>query len=88
VRQAKELAQSQGKPLRCACCGFDFEAMYGEVGQGYIEAHHIVPVSELPARGGQTRIEDLVLVCANCHRMLHRRRPWLGLTELRKLLRR
>lgn len=86
IRLAKERAVSLGQPLRCGCCGFDFEAVYGEVGRGFIEAHHTIPVSELPDYGADTRIEDLALVCANCHRMLHRRRPWLGMDQLRTLL--
>jgi hypothetical protein len=32
-----------------------------------------------------TRVEDLVLVCANCHRIIHRKRPWLSIGELRTL---
>jgi putative restriction endonuclease len=33
-----------------------------------------------------TKVDDLALVCANCHRMLHRRRPWLNPADLRNLL--
>lgn len=57
---------------KCQVCGMRFEDVYGKVvGQGYAEAHHLVPLSQL--RGGvRTRLEDLRTVCANCHRMLHR----------------
>jgi hypothetical protein len=88
VRRLKQDAIASGEPLCCACCGFDFGTAYGDVGFGFIEVHHTVPVSELPEEGGVTRVEDLVFVCANCHRMLHRRRPWLTLPELKQLLRR
>ena len=30
---------------------------------------------------------DLVPVCSNCHRMIHRRRPWLSVEQLRQLVR-
>ncbi|NOS74487.1 MAG: hypothetical protein HOP36_08110 [Methyloglobulus sp.] len=83
VRRAKEAAYS----LRCMCCAFDFFEKYGELGKGYIEAHHTKPVSELHEDGETTKVEDLALVCSNCHRMLHRRRPWLKMHELVKLLR-
>jgi 5-methylcytosine-specific restriction protein A len=33
--------------------------------------------------GTKTRLIDLALVCANCHRMLHRSRPWPTIAELR-----
>ncbi|MCX7205602.1 MAG: HNH endonuclease [Proteobacteria bacterium] len=86
VRQAKLLGQSRDGHLKCACCGFDFFATYGEVGKGFIEAHHTNPVSTLHENGEETKIEDLALVCSNCHRMLHRKRPWLEMNDLAKLL--
>jgi hypothetical protein len=36
--------------------------------------------------GMRTKLADVVLVCSNCHRMLHRRRPWLGIEGLKALL--
>lgn len=86
VRQAKLLALTRNGCLKCACCGFDFFAVYGEVGRGFIEAHHSKPVSSLHEDGEETKIEDLALVCSNCHRMLHRRRPWLEMDKLNHLL--
>jgi putative restriction endonuclease len=71
--------------LECEVCHVDFNKVYVDVGEGFIEAHHLTPVSEL---GGKvkTRLSDLVLVCSNCHRMLHRRRPWLSRGELKEIL--
>jgi 5-methylcytosine-specific restriction protein A len=71
--------------LRCEACGFDFGIVYGGRGEGFIECHHRLPLSELVGRR-VTRVADLALVCANCHRMIHRRRPWLTVEELRGLL--
>jgi 5-methylcytosine-specific restriction protein A len=31
----------------CMVCGFDFEKVYGECGAGFIEVHHMLPVSSL-----------------------------------------
>lgn len=70
--------------LSCEVCSFDFGERYGDRGQGYIEAHHIRPLHTLKP-GTKTKLEDLALLCANCHRMAHAKRPWLGLDELRKL---
>ncbi len=50
-----------------------------------MEAHHTRPVHEINP-GQVTRLADLALVCANCHRMIHARRPWLTMPELRALL--
>jgi 5-methylcytosine-specific restriction protein A len=75
-----------GGRLTCEGCDFDFADTYGERGKGYMEVHHTRPVHEI--RPGQvTRLADLALVCANCHRMIHARRPWLKLEELRPLIR-
>jgi 5-methylcytosine-specific restriction endonuclease McrA len=55
----------------CQVCGMRFKDIYGELGEDFAEAHHIIPLSKL--RGSvKTRIEDLRTACANCHRMLHR----------------
>lgn len=70
--------------VHCEVCGFDFETVYGEHGREYIEVHHTLP---LHASGEtKTKLKDLILVCANCHRMVHRRSPWLTPDALRGLL--
>jgi len=86
IRQAKQAALARDGCLRCACCRFDFEKTYGELGKDFIEGHHLKPVSSLHTDGEITRVEDIALVCSNCHRMLHRRRPWLGTEHLTQLL--
>jgi hypothetical protein len=52
-------------------CSFDFSATYGEMGQDYIQVHHIKPLSEREVPE-HTPPNELVLVCANCHVMIHR----------------
>jgi 5-methylcytosine-specific restriction protein A len=85
VREAKALARKRHGRLPCAACGFDFSKVYGPLGDGYIECHHTMPLSELVERRA-TRLQDVVLLCSNCHRMVHRRRPWLGVSELTGLV--
>ncbi|MFJ1950354.1 HNH endonuclease [Streptomyces griseoincarnatus] len=74
----------QGRRLACEACGFNFEATYGPRGAGYIECHHVVPLHEAGER--RTRLSDLALICANCHRMIHHRAPWPTPDELRNLI--
>ncbi|MYW82021.1 5-methylcytosine-specific restriction enzyme A [Streptomyces sp. LaPpAH-199] len=71
----------RGGRLECEACGFDFEAVYGDRGAGYIECHQVLPLHV--AGEGQTKLSDLALICANCHRMIHRRAPWPTPEELR-----
>jgi 5-methylcytosine-specific restriction protein A len=86
ARARKAQALRRHGRLSCEACGFDFQAHYGERGAGYIECHHTRPV-HLLRPGDKTRLEDLALVCANCHRMIHARRPWLSIEELQSLCR-
>jgi 5-methylcytosine-specific restriction protein A len=71
----------------CAVCGFNFEQRYGEIGQRFIEAHHLTPFSSL--KGRPTELDprsDFTVVCSNCHRMLHRTQPPLEPASLRERL--
>jgi hypothetical protein len=73
---------------KCMTCGFDFGEVYGEHGVGYIEVHHLKPVSSLKK---QIRVDpktDMAVVCSNCHRMIHRRKDnVLSVEELKQLVR-
>lgn len=72
---------------KCMICGFDFGKMYGELGKDYIEVHHIVPLSKQDEEVVIDPAKDLVCVCANCHRMLHRFRDYIvGVEELRQII--
>jgi HNH endonuclease len=73
VAEAKQRALRIFGCLVCEVCRFDFASTYGEIGDGFIEAHHRRPLSDYPIRGDVTLVEDLALVCANCHRMLHQK---------------
>lgn len=84
ARKKKRFRAEHGR-LYCQACGFDFAEVYGERGDDYIECHHVKPVVELRP-GDRTRLRDLVLLCANCHRMVHAKRPWLTVGQLGRLL--
>ncbi len=71
----------------CEICEFDFEKMYGERGEGYIEAHHNKPVSKMIPDTEVDPKEDITLVCSNCHRMIHRKKNHvLTPEELKEML--
>jgi 5-methylcytosine-specific restriction protein A len=71
VSKKKASSLKKNGNIACEHCGFDFEKTYGKVGRGFIECHHKVALSELDVNR-ETSLDDLMLVCANCHRMLHR----------------
>ena len=71
VKQAKEQFKMRNNGrLFCEVCKFDFSERYGQIGEGFIEAHHKKPISKMQP-GDVTRIEDFIMVCSNCHSMLH-----------------
>ena len=88
VRLKKEKFQDENNGrLYCEACDFDFANRYPRHGDGYIECHHIKPLSELRP-GEETTPDDLALLCSNCHRMVHYRRPWLDMRGLNQVLNR
>lgn len=85
ISKAKERFLKIHGSLYCEICGFNFEKVYGPIGKDFIEGHHIKPVSEMQ-KNEKTQVEDIVLLCSNCHSMIHRKKPWLTKEELRSLL--
>lgn len=79
------LVHTRDGRLACEVCGFDFAMIYGERGAGFAECHHVRPLSEL-RENDTTSIDDLAVLCANCHRMIHRSRPWLTIDQLRAIV--
>lgn len=68
-------------------CDFDFEEAYGELGKDFIEVHHMKPLYSLEEEIEINPEEDLVCLCSNCHRMIHRRRDKiLTVEELKEIM--
>lgn len=74
--------------LNCSVCGFNFEEVYGERGKDFIEIHHIKPIPmEIGERLRVNYETDFVPICANCHRMIHRRYDEVvSIEELKEML--
>ncbi len=70
----------------CNICGFSFGEVYGELGEGFIHIHHIVPVSEMGGKYILNPGKDLIPVCPNCHAMLHRGKAVLFPNDLKEIL--
>ena len=77
----------------CQACNLNFEKIYGKYNNklDYVEAHHIVPKSEiikmidLNQELGREE-KDFAILCANCHRMIHRY-GYPSLEEFKKKIR-
>lgn len=58
---------------RCKICEIFFADKYGNIGEGFIHVHHLIPIHSI---GKEYRIDyknDLIPVCPNCHAMLHKK---------------
>ena len=83
IREAKRIHGTT-----CQVCGFDFNAVYGSHGLGFIEAHHLLPLAEAAA-AGKKKVNpktEMCVVCSNCHRMLHRGKEVLSVDRLKAIL--
>lgn len=77
--------------LKCSVCSFDFSAVYGERGKGYIEIHHQKPIFQYEDQDTtkflDQALQNVVPVCSNCHRMIHREKNApMSVEELRQLV--
>lgn len=70
--------------LSCEVCNFNFARTYGHLGDNFCEVHHLVPLSSLKDETVATALDDLAIVCSNCHRIIHRSTPPLTLQDLIK----
>jgi len=73
----------------CQICDFDFEEKYGEIGKHVIEVHHIESHAQKSKKRGVHEIDprtDLIPVCPNCHKIIHRKEPPLEIDEVRNLI--
>ena len=69
----------------CSICGFNFEKVYGELGKGFIHVHHLIPLHQI-GRSHNVDLDKLILVCPNCHAMLHRKKELVEPETLKKKL--
>ncbi len=70
----------------CRACGFSFGAVYGLVGEGFAEVHHLAPLASLQGEASVDPVTDVAVLCANCHRMVHREDPPLTPDELNEIV--
>lgn len=83
AQERKRQALAKTGHLACEACGLNPVDRYGDRGSGAIEVHHTKPL-HLLREGDRTRLEDLAILCANCHRVVHASKPWLAVEELRR----
>jgi len=84
IKEAKRIALKKSGELRCEVCSFCFKENYDGRTEDYIEGHHKKAVSEMK-EGATTSVEDIALICSNCHRAIHAKWPYISVEELKKI---
>lgn len=74
------------RQFEMCCLRFSFSNFYGQYGEGYIEAHHKDKLGNIDTESTETSIDDLVPLCANCHRVIHRCNPMLSIKQLKEAI--
>lgn len=81
-RSIVDKKKKQAATLDCEVCGFSSSCTYGGTAEKYCEVHHLIPLHKVEGTT-KTRMEDLAILCANCHRVVHLRNPPHELDEIR-----
>jgi hypothetical protein len=83
ARNPKLVADAKLKyGVKCKVCRFDFASAYGSLGRGFIEVHHLKSLATRKKR--RSTIKDVTVLCANCHRMVHKLSKPISLSTLRR----
>ena len=80
VRRKKRKVKADTGKLRCEACHFDFEQVFGPTMEDFCEVHHRKPLSSKDGER-ETPLGDLAVLCANCHRAIHRLGPEMPSVE-------
>ncbi|TKB82227.1 MAG: hypothetical protein E8D45_00805 [Nitrospira sp.] len=80
VRAKREEAEHANGCLKCEACGFVTKASFPGLGGEVCEVHHRLPLA-MVSEVVETRLEDLAVLCANCHRAIHRTHPLMSVED-------
>ncbi len=70
----------------CCICGFSFGTVYGAEAEGYIQVHHLRPLSERSREYVVDAVADLRPVCPNCHAVVHLGGRCRSIEEVRQVI--
>ncbi|TIW01856.1 MAG: hypothetical protein E5V77_07525 [Mesorhizobium sp.] len=86
--RAKLLQARSSAGLNCEICAISYPSVLANIHDAAFEAHHVVPLAEAGVR--VTRLADMALLCACCHRLIHRiiatERRWVTVDEARRII--
>lgn len=86
LRVKKEIVLSNQKNLKCEVCGFDSKKVYGELGNNLMEIHYNKELKNEPGLEASD-MDDFIVVCSNCHKVLDKNYGLLNAADLKKIIR-
>lgn len=89
VRQELVAQRKKDGQLGCDLCLWTCVSASDAFREAVFEAHHLIPLAHL-VESHKTKLRDVALLCANCHRLIHRaielEKRWLTLEQARSIL--
>lgn len=82
ARAKREAAKATDGRLKCEACGFVTHDTYPALGGEVCEVHHRLALANA-TEAVETQLEDLAVLCANCHRAIHRTDPLMSVEDFR-----
>lgn len=79
----RESSRSTGF-LTCEACSLNSATLPKDIGEAAFEVHHRLPLAGT-GQNTKTRINDLAILCANCHRMIHRTQPFQTVEQFARM---
>ena len=70
---------------RCSVCQVKFSERYEGIEALCLVAHHVEPIGKRK-KASKTTLDDIDLLCPNCHTAVHTKDPPLSADKLRKML--
>ena len=61
----------------CEICRLDLSEVYRDIPGNFMQLHLTVPITELDSRK-KYKPDDFIIVCPNCHAVIHQIRPWIS----------
>ena len=86
MKVKKETVLAATKRLRCEVCNFDSHSFYGEIGSDLMEMHYNKELKNEPGLESSD-MNDFVIVCSNCHKVLDKNFGLINAADLKKLIR-
>jgi len=86
IKVKKEIVLLNSNTLKCEVCSFDANSFYGELGNNIMEIHNSKEFKSEPGLESSA-MEDFIIVCSNCHKVLDKNWGLITAEDLKRIIR-